>query len=417
MRNFLRSIINRRMLAVLLLGFSSGLPLLLIGSTLKAWMKESGVDLTVIGFFAAAGIPYTFKFLWSPVLDRFALPWLDRRRGWILLCQGVLAALFVVMSFAQPQNASVELAALALAIAFFSATQDIAIDAWRREVLENLELGFGSSLAVNGYRLGMLLAGAGALPIADHFGWQMAYIVMASAMASCMFVTIWAPAGDAKITAPKSMRSAVIEPFFEYFSRSGALEVLVFILLYKVGDQMASDMFTPFYLDIGYSKTEIGLVSKGFGFWATIGGGLLGGLLMLRLGLLRSLWIFGILQAVSIATFSWLASRAVGLVPPASPSTWDLAGVVTIENLCSGMGPAAYVALMATLTNKRFTATQYALLSSFMGVPRVLFGTSSGYLAKTLGWQNFFLFCVVIAIPGLLMLVRANRWITATEQS
>ncbi len=393
-----RSIFSKRMLAVLFMGFASGLPLLLIGGTLRAWMKDQGVDLTLIGLFALVGFPYTLKFLWAPLLDRFVPPFLDRRRGWIVICQALLAVCFVAMAFSNPAASPWPIAVIAFFVSLFSASQDIVVDAYRREILKDEELGFGSALAVNGYRLGLLLAGAGALPIADAYGWKASYCTMAVAMAVSLVFTILSPRVDSKIAPPKSLREAFVQPLVEYFSRSGAIEILVFILLFKIGDQMASDMLNPFYLDIGFTKTQIGVVSKLFGFWAVIAGGLIGGAVMMKMGIFRSLWVFGILQAASTVCFAVLAT--------AGPSVAMLATVVSFENLSSGMGTAAYVGYMASLTDRRFTATQYALLSSLMGVPRVIFGSSSGYLAKHLGWPGFFLFCTVIAIPGLLLLLK-----------
>jgi PAT family beta-lactamase induction signal transducer AmpG len=409
MSSILSAFTSRRMLSVFMLGFSSGLPFLLIGSTLKAWLKDLNVDLTTIGLFALVGTPYSLKFLWSPFLDRYTLPFLDRRRGWILAMQVALAICMLALSTLQPDQNYSALVAITCAVAFFSATQDIAIDAYRREVLRPEELGLGSSMAVNGYRIGMLLAGAGALTIADQWDWASSYRVMAFAMLSCLVFTLIAPSAEISVQAPKTLKEAVIEPFLEYFKRSGAIEVLIFILLFKVGDQMASDMFTPFYLEIGFTKTEVGLVSKGFGVWASIVGGVAGGILLIRYPLIKCLWLFGALQALSTLGFSWLAS--VG------NNVSGLAGVVFFENLTSGMGTAAFIAFMAGVCNTKFTATQYALLSSFMGVPRIFFGSASGYLAKNMGWSTYFVFCALIAIPGMLMLFRARKWSQPEGQS
>jgi MFS transporter, PAT family, beta-lactamase induction signal transducer AmpG len=395
----------RRMTAVFFLGFSSGLPLLLIGATLKAWLADKNVDLALIGAFAIVQLPYAFKFVWSPILDRFTLPFLDRRRGWILFFQLSLAALLAGVAAVQPDLNPALIGALALLVAFASASQDIAIDAYRREVLLDEELGLGSTLAVNGYRVGMLVAGAGVLLIADQVNWHVAYLVMAGLMVVSAGVTIFSPPISKPAAAPKDLWQAAYLPIVEYFQRRGAIEMLVFVLLFKIGDQMASDMLNPFYLDIGFTKTEIGTVSKFFGFWATIAGGFAGGFLIFRWGIVKSLWIFGILQALSTGFFAVLASMG--------PKIPILAGVVAFENLASGMGTAAYVAFMAGLCDRRFTATQYALLSSLIGVPRAIFGSASGVLAQSFGWTAYFVFCAVIAIPGLLMLFRAGSWQSA----
>jgi PAT family beta-lactamase induction signal transducer AmpG len=396
--DMLGSMLSGRMLVALLMGFASGLPLLLTGSVLQAWMKEEGVDLATIGLFALVGLPYTLKFFWAPLLDRYTPALLGRRRGWLLIAQGALIGSLVALAYSRPATAPLGVALAALAVTFFSASQDIVIDAYRRESLADQELGLGSSLYVNGYRVGMLLASGGGLILADFIPFREVYLLMAGVMALASLTTVLAPEPQTPQGSPSSLKEAVIDPFMEYFRRPDALLLLLFVLLYKVGDTMASHMTTPFYLDIGFSKTEIGAVVKLFGFWATILGGLLGGVLMLSLGIYRSLWIFGILQGVSTAGFAALSLLG--------PNLTGLAAVIAFENLSGGMGTSAYVAFMASLTNKRFTATQYALLSSFMGIPRVIVASPTGLMAEALGWPSFFLLCALIALPGLLLLVR-----------
>ncbi|MBI5664178.1 MAG: MFS transporter, partial [Nitrospirae bacterium] len=290
----------------------------------------------------------------------------------------------------------------AFLVTFFSASQDIVVDAYRREDLTDGELGLGSSLYVNGYRVGMLLASGGGLIMADLMPFSMVYLIMAACMLPGALTTLLTPEPAVTMGTPKNMREAVVAPLVEYFSRQGAIWMLVFILLYKIGDTMASAMTTPFYLDIGFSKTEIGAVVKLFGFWATIIGSLIGGLLMLRLGINRSLWVFGVLQAISTAGFAILAR--IGHSIPA------LSAVIVFENLSAGMGTAAYSAFMASITNKKFTATQYALLSSLMGVPRVIASAPTGLLVEYVGWENFFIGCVLIAAPGMLLLLKFAPW-------
>ncbi len=396
----LKVIFSRRMLVSALMGFSCGLPLLLTISVLQAWMKEEGVDLAVIGLMALVGLPYTLKFLWSPLLDRFTLPFLGRRRGWLLIAQLCLTGAIAVLGLSDPKASPWLVAFAAFLVTFFSASQDIVVDAYRREDLADEELGLGSSMYVNGYRVGMLLASGGGLIMADHISFQGVYLIMAGCMSVGLITTLFTPEPEVPQGTPTSIREAVIDPFVEYFSRTGALWMLAFILMYKIGDQMASAMTTPFYLDIGFTKTQIGTVVKLFGFWATIVGAFLGGVLILRLKIYRSLWVFGILQMVSTAGFALLAQ--VG------PSLWLLAGVIAFENLSAGMGTSAYVAFMAALTNKKFTATQYALLSSLMGVPRVMASAPTGFLAKNMGWTGFFVSCTLIAIPGLLLLLKSG---------
>ncbi len=387
------------MLVAAIMGFASGLPLLLTGSVLQAWMKDEGVDLGTIGLFALVGLPYTLKFLWAPLMDRFTPNGLGRRRGWLLIYQLALIASLLILSIAQPALDPWWLAVAALLVTFFSASQDIVIDAYRREALADDEQGLGASLYVNGYRVGMLLASGGGLILADHMSFAQVYQLMAGFMLIGVLTTVLAPEPAPAEGVPDTLREAVIQPFVEYFMRRDAVLILAFILLYKIGDTLASHMTTPFYLDIGFSKTEIGTVVKLFGFWATVVGGLVGGVLIMRLGIFRALWFFGILQGVSTAGFAVLAQ--VG------PSVAGLAAVISFENLSGGMGTAAYIAYMASLTNKKFTATQYALLSSLMGIPRVIAAAPTGYLAGAMGWSAFFIACALVALPGLLLL----RWL------
>jgi PAT family beta-lactamase induction signal transducer AmpG len=398
----LRQILSWRMLIVFLTGFSSGLPLLLIGSTLKAWMTDLQMDLTTIGFFSLVGLPYTLKFLWSPVLDRFSVPGLGRRRGWTLIAQAGVIASLGALALCDPREAPGLVGGLALLTAFFSASQDIALDAYRREILRTEELGLGSSLFINGYRLAMLFSGAFSLYLADQLPWRTVYLVMAAGMLLGVATVLLAPEPAVDRPPPASMREAVIAPFVEFFGRHGAWLVLAFILLYKLGDAMAAEMTMPMYLQLGYTKTQVGVVVKGIGFWATILGGLAGGVLILRLGIHRSLWVFGVLQALSTLGFAVLAMADVRLSV--------LGAVIGFENVSSGMGTAAYAAYMASLTNTRFTATQFALLSSLMGVPRVILGAPTGWMAKHMGWPGFFVFCAVIAIPGMLLLFKVAPW-------
>ncbi|MFO1371308.1 MAG: AmpG family muropeptide MFS transporter [Candidatus Competibacteraceae bacterium] len=413
-RDILRIYLSGRMLAALLMGFSSGLPLLLAtGSVLQAWLKESGVDLGTIGLFSLVGLPYTLKFLWAPLVDRFApLSGMGRRRGWLLLIQLALTAAIAGLGLTNPAESLPLIMLAAFLAAFFSASQDIVIDAYRRESLADneQEQGLGASLYVGGYRVGMLIASGGGLILADYIPFQAVYWVMAVAMLPGVLTTLFCVEPLAPAGKPRTLREAVMQPFVEYFSRQqDAVLILLFVLLYKVGEMMASQMTTPFYLELGFSKTEIGTVVKLFGFWATVIGALIGGGLIVRLGLYRSLWLFGVLQAVALISFVILAQ--LGYSPP------GLALAVASENLSSGMATTAYLAFMATLTNKKFTATQYALLSSLMGIPRVILNAPTGYLAKWLGWEGFFLFCMAATIPGLWLLARFRTWMEPERQT
>ncbi len=391
-----RQLFSPRMLVAFLMGFSCGAPLLLTSTVLQAWMTEQGVDLTTIGFFSLVGLPYTLKFLWAPIFDRFTLPFLGRRRGWMLLMQLVLVLALICLGLTDPGQTPWLVALAAFFVTFFSASQDIVVDAYRREDLSDNQLGLGSSFYVNGYRVGMLLAGSGGLILADYLSFDQVYLLMAASLLVGIVTTLVCREPPLTRGTPRNFREAVVEPFVDYFNRDRALLLLLFILLYKIGDQMASTLTTPFYLDLGFSKTQIGAVAKLFGFWSTIVGGLMGGTILLRIGIIKSLWIFGILQAVSILSFSVLAllgNTITGLIV-----------AIVLEQLTSGMGTCAYVAYMASLTNKKFTATQYALLSSCMGIPRVIIAAPAGWLAELVGWPLFFLGCALAAIPGLLLL-------------
>ena len=398
----LNVIFSRRMLVAFLMGFSGGLPLLLTWGVLQAWMTEKGVDLTWIGMISLVQIPYTWKFLWAPFLDRFVPPFLGRRRGWLLIAQIALVIAIIGLGYSDPVNNTGLMIVAAVLVAFFSATQDIVIDAYRREDLADEELGLGSSMYVYGYRLGMLLASGGGLIMADHMHFSHVYFIMSLFMLPGIVTTLLTPEPAVVAGRPQTMKEAVLDPFVDYFSRNGAIWILVFILLYKIGDTMASGITMPFYLETGFSKTEIGTVVKFFGTAATLIGAFLGGVLLLKLGINRGLWIFGILQALSTAGFAILSRIGYNIAM--------LSGVIAFENLSSGMGTAAFVAFMASITNKKFTATQYALLTGIMGLSRQLASSVTGFMAKHMGWPGFFIFCTLIAIPGMLLLVKIAPW-------
>jgi PAT family beta-lactamase induction signal transducer AmpG len=398
----LKIIASRRMLVAFLMGFSGGLPLLLTWGVLQAWMTKKGVDLTWIGMISLFQIPYTCKVLWAPFLDRFILPFLGRRRGWLIVSQIALMVAIMGLGYSDPVKNTGLMIVAALLVAFFSATQDIVIDAYRREDLSDEELGLGSSMYVYGYRLGMLLASGGGLIMADHMSFSQVYFIMSFCMLPGIITTLLTPEPELIAGAPQTMREAVVGPLVDYFSRRGAIWILVFILLYKIGDTMASGITMPFYLNTGFSMTEVGAVVKFFGTAATLIGAFLGGVLLLKLGINRGLWIFGILQALSTAGFAILARIGYNINM--------LSGVIAFENLSSGMGTAAFVAFMASITNKKFTATQYALLTGIMGLSRLLASSVSGFLAKNIGWESFFIFCTLIAIPGMLLLSKIAPW-------
>jgi PAT family beta-lactamase induction signal transducer AmpG len=395
-------IFSRRMLVALLMGFSCGLPLLLTLGVLQAWMKAEGVDLAWAGMITLVQSPYSWKFLWAPLLDRYTPPFLGRRRGWLLGAQAALAGAIVLLAFSDPVAHPVRLAAAAVLVAFCSATQDIVVDAYRREDLADAELGLGASLYVYGYRIGMWAASGGGLILADRMPFSQVYLVMAAGMLPGILTTVLTPEPPAPAGAPATLGEALWAPLADFLRRRGAAALFAFIVLYKLGDALAAAISVPFYLELGFSNAQIGAVVKLFGAWATIAGAFAGGLVILRLGIHRSLWVFGPLQALSTAGFVLLARLGADL--PA------LAGVIAFENLTGGMGTSAFTAFLAHLTHRKFTATQYALLSSLMGLPRVLAAAPTGFAAKLLGWELFFLACTLAALPGLLLLPRVAPW-------
>ena len=391
------SLFTGRMLLAFVMGFSGGLPLLLTGSLLQAWMVDVGVDLGTIGLFALVGLPYTLKFVWAPIMDRYSPSLLGRRRGWLFIWQLYLTGAIALLGFSNPSQILYVTALAALLLSFFSASQDIVIDAYRRESLADDEQGMGASLYVGGYRVGMLLATGGGLFLADHMEYHWVYLIMATAMCAGLVATLLAPEPNAEHGKPKSLQEAVVAPFKEYFTRDYAIIILVFVFLYKVGDTMAGQMTTPFYLDLGFTKSEIAAIVKIFGFPITIAGTFLGGVLVMRHGIYKCLLWFGVLQAISTAGFIWLAY--------AGHDIWVLTAVIAFENLSAGLGTAAYIGFIASLTDKRFTATQFALLTSFMGMPRVFAAAPTGYMVGAFGWSGFFLFCTVVALPGILLII------------
>ncbi len=382
-----------------MLGFASGLPLALTGGTLQAWATLDGVSLQSIGFLTLIGTAYTLKFLWAPVVDRYAFPLLGRRRGWILVTQLALAATIAAMGLYSPGSHLMPLAMLAVLVAFLSATQDIAFDAYSTDVLRSEERAAGAAIKVLGYRLAMIVSGGLALVLADQWlGGHNPYFLMGGFMALCAFATLLAPEPEVVAAAPRSLAVAVVEPLAEFFRRRGAITILLLIVLYKLGDAFAGALSTTFLLrGAGFTGTEVGAVNKVFGLAATIFGALAGGAIMARLGLYRSLMAFGLLQAVSNFGYWVLA------VTP--PHLYSMAGIIVLENLCGGLGTAAFVALLMALCRHEFSATQFALLSALSAVGRTyLAGPLTPPLVEWLGWPGFFVVTVFIAVPGLLLL-------------
>ncbi len=396
------------MLLAFVMGFSGGLPLLLTGSLLQAWMVDVDVDLGTIGLFALVGLPYTLKFVWAPVMDRYSPTLLGRRRGWLFLWQLCLTGSIALLGFSNPSQMLLMTALAALLLSFFSASQDIVIDAYRRESLADDEQGMGASLYVGGYRVGMLLATGGGLFLADLMAYHWVYMIMATAMSAGLIATLLAPEPNAEHGKPATIQEAVVQPFREYFTRDYAVIILLFVFLYKVGDTMAGQMTTPLYLDLGFSKSEIAGIVKIFGFPITIAGTFIGGIFVMRHGIYKCLFWFGILQSVSTAGFVWLVYMGNDILA--------LTTVIAFENLSAGLGTAAYIGFIASLTDKRFTATQFALLTSFMGMPRVFAAAPTGYMVDAFGWSSFFLFCTLIAIPGIILIVWLHNRLTGTEK-
>ncbi|MUL38620.1 AmpG family muropeptide MFS transporter [Gloeocapsopsis dulcis] len=393
------------MVALLLLGVSSGLPLLLTSKTLQAWMTVEGVDLKSIGLFSLVALPYSLKFLWAPILDRFALPFLGRRRGWLIALQIGLILAIAFMGFQQPAQALQLLAINALFVAFFSATQDIAGDAYRADVLAEKEMGAGAAVFVLGYRAALLITGSLALILADRISWTSVYLIMAAVMIIGVIGTLIAPEPQGHVHLPASLSEAVMLPFGEFFQRLGALTgvfILCFIVLYKFGDALVNNMSTPFLLQIGFTQTDIGAIQGGMGLIATIIGALAGGAILSKIGINRSLWIFGGLQAIS--NLAYFMQAQLGRNYPFMVLT------INIENFCAGLGTAAFVAFLMSLCNQRFSATQYALLSSLMAVSRDILVAPAGALAQVTGWSLFFIISIVAAIPGLLLLPVFAPW-------
>ena len=406
-----QQLFTKRMLICVFTGFSSGLPLFLLFNLVPAWLRSEQVDLKTIGLFALIQFPYTWKFVWSPLLDRYVLPVLGRRRGWMLLSQIGLLLVIAMLGGFSPQTEMSSIVLFCTLLAFLSATQDIAVDAYRRELLSDPELGLGNAIHVNAYRIAGLVPGSLSLILADHLPWSMVFIITALFMLPGMAMTLMVSEPH-RASPPRTLREAVVEPFHEFITRQGwksALLILAFLLFYKLGDSMCTALATPFYLDMGFSKSDIGLIAKNAGLWPSIIGGMIGGLWMIKIGINRALWLFGVVQIVSIFGFAWLASvghhAEITVIERA-----QLALVIGMEALGVGLGTVAYVAFMAHTTHPAYTATQFALFTSLMAMPRTFANAATGWLVETMGWTNFFFLCALLAIPGMLLLLKVAPW-------
>lgn len=404
-------LLNRRVAAIGMLGFAAGLPLALSDSTLQAWLTVSGVDVATIGVFSLVGLPYVLKFLWAPLLDRYQPGWPGRRRDWILAAQAVLVVLLAAAGLLDIARDSLPLlGALALLIAFTSATQDVAIDAYRSDVLNSAERGFGAAVFVAGYRVAMLVAGAGALLLADRYGFAEVYLLMAALMVLGMVGTVIAPDLPRNVVAPETLRAAVLEPLRDFFQRDGAVTLLWIVFLYKLGDAFAGRLTTNFLLsELGFTLSEVGAIYKGLGLAATLAGALFGGAMMFKLGLYRALFGFAWLQAATNLGFCALALIGKSYVA--------MITAVAMENLTGGMGTAAFVALLMAACNARYSATQFALLTAIASIGRVLAGPPAGLLVQTWGWPIFFFLTFLIALPAIVLIHRQRALIERTDSS
>jgi PAT family beta-lactamase induction signal transducer AmpG len=404
MSAFWQSVLSRPMLICVFTGFTSGLPLYILISLIPAWLRKEGIDLHTIGLFALTTFPYTFKFLWAPLADWYIPPFLGRRRGWMITMQVLLLISVAALGLFNPHQSIGTIALLNFLIAFFSATQDVSLDAYRREILSDNQLGLGNSIHVNAYRISGLIPGSLALILADIIPWEAVFQIVALFMTVGIGMSLFVTEPEI-IGKPRTLREAVVEPFHEFIQRKGwksAVYVVAFMFLYKVGDNMATALATPFYLDMGFTTTQIGLIAKNAALWPSIIGGMLGGLLMVKIGINRGLWLFGVVQIITIVGFVVLSQLGDNKVA--------LAVVVTLEYLGVGLGTAAFVAFIARSTNPRYTATQLALFTALATLPRTFANASVGFIVEQIGWTQFFVLCTFLAIPGMLLLFKVAPW-------
>ncbi|WP_235839630.1 AmpG family muropeptide MFS transporter [Cognaticolwellia mytili] len=402
---FKQAIFNRRMLICIFTGFSSGLPLFILYQLVPGWLRSEGVSLTEIGLFSLIGIPYVWKFIWSPLMDRYSLPVMGRRRSWMLLTQILLLFSIAGFGFVDPIMNIWSVAYLAAAVAFFSASQDIVLDAYRRELLPEHELGLGNSIHVQAYRLSGLVPGSLAFILADHISWQAVFIIVAAFMLIGIVLSLAIKELNTEEIAPKTLKQAVVLPFKDFINSQGikaALQVVLFLFLYKLGDNMATALQTPFFIDLGFTKTEIGVVAKTASMIAMTIGLALGGLVMIKMSINRALWLFGFVQIISILGFAALAE--IG------HNTYALAMAMGFEYLGVGLGAAGITAFIAKNTNPAFAATQIALFTAIAALPRTFANATTGIIVEQIGWTNFYFMCTALAIPGMLMLFKVAPW-------
>ncbi|MBJ2137670.1 AmpG family muropeptide MFS transporter [Paraglaciecola chathamensis] len=400
-----QALLNKRMLICICTGFSSGLPLYLLIQFVPAWLRSADIDLSTIGLINLVLFPYTWKFIWSPVMDRFVVPVLGRRRGWMFITQIALIVLMSMLSFYDPATDISHIIVIVAAIAFFSASQDIVIDAYRRELLPDDELGAGNGFYAQAYRISSFVPGSLAMILAGFYPWSVAHLSIAVFMLVGLVTTLMIKETSKAGEEPQTLRSAVVEPFVEFFQRQGwqqAVLILLFIMFYKLGDSMATALETPFFLDMGFSTVEIGSIAKIAKTIGATAGTILGGIAMIKLGINRSLWVFGVFQLISILGYVMLSMVGYNHLVLAIASGFEYFGV--------GLGSVALIAFMAKSTNRHFTATQFALFSSIAAVPRTFVSATTGYVIESVGYTQFFLICFVCAIPGMLMLLKIAPW-------
>ncbi len=393
------------MLICVFTGFSSGLPLYVLIQLMPAWLRVEGVGLAEIGAFTLVGTPYVWKFLWSPIMDRYTLPFLGRRRGWMLVTQVAVALSIAGMGVLDPELSIWTIAYLAIAMAFFSASQDIVLDAYRRELLPDAELALGNTIHVQAYRLSGLVPGTLALILAGFMPWESVFLIVAAFMGVGIVMTLVIREAIAEPSPPKTLIDAVVLPFADFFSRNGiatGLLILSFMFLYKLGDSMATALQTPFFIDVGFSLPEIGTVAKFSSLIAAIVGGFGGGVVMIKLGINRALWLFGLVQIISILGFAALSEIGTNL--------WALGFVVAFEYLGVGLGTAAFIAFIARATSPAFAATQFALFTALTALPRTVANALTGVIVEQTGWTPFFLLCTAVAVPGMLLLFKVAPW-------
>jgi PAT family beta-lactamase induction signal transducer AmpG len=396
---------SRKMAAILFLGFSSGLPLYLTNRTLQAWMTVEGVDLATVGRVTLLSLPYSLKFLWAPLLDRYVPPFLGRRRGWLLIIQTLLGITIAAMSLHNPREALFILFVNAVLITFFSASQDIVVDAYSVDVVTDREMGAGASLKVMGYRIAMIVTGGVAFMLADRMPWSTVYVIMGVMMLLGVGATLFAPEPVVREGTPTTLASAVVQPFADFLRRAGpatAVLLLLFIVLFSISDRMVQTMATPFLLETGYTQTQIGSIQGVLGLAATIVGVGVGGALVAKLSLNRTLWVVALLQMGSNVVYYWLSVT--------EPDLSRLTVAIVVENFCGGLVTAGFVAFLMSLCSRRFSATQYALFSSFMAFARDVLVAESGTLADATGWPRFFLLTIAAGIPALVLLPVLAPW-------